>query len=52
LLFLCAVMQPGTPHVLIRLLFLVTGCARSLLFTCIGRMGFADIGPRHWLIGA
>jgi EmrB/QacA subfamily drug resistance transporter len=46
LLLLCALLSPATPHALMLLLFLVTGFARSLLFTCVGTMGYADIGER------
>jgi hypothetical protein len=34
-----------TPSVAILLLILVLGFSRSLQFTCIGTMGFADIAP-------
>ncbi len=39
----CGLLTPLTPHVAILLLILVLGFSRSMQFTCIGAMGFADI---------
>jgi EmrB/QacA subfamily drug resistance transporter len=41
----CGLLTPMTPSVAILLLILVLGFSRSLQFTCIGTMGFADIAP-------
>ncbi|MDE2149761.1 MAG: MFS transporter [Gammaproteobacteria bacterium] len=43
----CALFAPTTPHLLIIGYLLASGFFRSLQFTCINTMGFADInGPR------
>jgi EmrB/QacA subfamily drug resistance transporter len=41
----CGLLTPTTPSVTILLLILVLGFSRSMQFTCIGTMGFADITP-------
>ena len=41
----CGLLTPMTPSVTILLLILVLGFSRSMQFTCIGTMGFADIAP-------
>jgi EmrB/QacA subfamily drug resistance transporter len=41
----CGLLTPTTPSVTILLLILVLGFSRSMQFTCIGTMGFADIAP-------
>jgi EmrB/QacA subfamily drug resistance transporter len=43
LLLGCGLFTPSTPHLAILALILVLGFSRSLQFTCIGTMGFADI---------
>lgn len=41
----CGLLTPTTPGATILVLILVLGFSRSLQFTCIGTMGFADIAP-------
>jgi EmrB/QacA subfamily drug resistance transporter len=41
-----------TPHVLIALVLLVSGCLRSLQFTALQAMTFADLGAEHMSQGA
>jgi hypothetical protein len=43
LLVACGFLRPATPHLLILGLVLLLGFFRSLQFTCIGTMGFADV---------
>ncbi len=38
-----ALFQPGTPHLLMLLVFLVGGCLRSLQFTSLNAIAFADV---------
>jgi EmrB/QacA subfamily drug resistance transporter len=45
LIMACGLLTPATPHLMILALILVLGFSRSLQFTCIGTMGFADITP-------
>jgi EmrB/QacA subfamily drug resistance transporter len=42
-----AVLRPTMPYVLITGMLLVTGFFRSLQFTCINAVGYADIPPRQ-----
>jgi EmrB/QacA subfamily drug resistance transporter len=41
----CGLLTPATSHLAILALIFVLGFSRSLQFTCIGTMGFADIAP-------
>ncbi|MEO7774980.1 MAG: MFS transporter, partial [Steroidobacteraceae bacterium] len=41
-----SLLTAGTPHPLMLLLFLATGFSRSLMFTCVGTMAYADIAER------
>lgn len=43
LLGACALLTPGTPRLLILALFLSIGFARSLMFTCVNTLGYADV---------
>jgi EmrB/QacA subfamily drug resistance transporter len=45
LILACGFLTPVTPHLMILGLVLVLGFSRSMQFTCIGTMGFADIAP-------
>jgi EmrB/QacA subfamily drug resistance transporter len=45
-LALCGLIRPDVPYVLILGFLLVTGFLRSLQFTCINAMAFADIAER------
>ena len=36
----------GTPHVVIAAVLLLSGCLRSLQFTALNAISFADIAPR------
>ena len=45
LLVACGFLKPSTPHLIILGLILLLGFFRSLQFTCIGTMGFADVTP-------
>ncbi len=47
LILACGFLQPSTPHVLILGLVLVLGFSRSMQFTCINTMGFADVTPEQ-----
>lgn len=42
-LFACALFTPSTPHIIILALLFVGGFFRSLQFTCIGTLGYADV---------
>jgi EmrB/QacA subfamily drug resistance transporter len=41
----CGLLMPDTPVPLIVLLMLVCGCSRSMQFTCLSTLAFADIPP-------
>ncbi|HZF17012.1 MAG TPA: DHA2 family efflux MFS transporter permease subunit [Steroidobacteraceae bacterium] len=47
LILACGFLQPSTPHLLILSLVLVLGFSRSMQFTCINTMGFADVTPEQ-----
>jgi hypothetical protein len=44
-LFACALFTPSTSHAIILALLFVGGFFRSLQFTCIGTLGYADVPP-------
>jgi MFS family permease len=44
-LFACALFTAGTPHVVMLATLFVGGFFRSLQFTCIGTLGYADVPP-------
>ena len=43
----CAVLTPTTPAVIVVLVLLAAGLTRSMQFTALATMTFADIEPRH-----
>lgn len=46
-LFLCAWFTPSTPHPLIWLVLYVAGCSRSMSFTALNTLTFADVAPEE-----
>ena len=46
LLGLCALLTAGTPRLVMLLLFTAIGFSRSLMFTCVNTMGYADVDER------
>ena len=46
LLVLCGVLTAGTPRLLMLLLFTAIGISRSILFTSVNTMAYADVGER------
>ncbi len=46
-LFLCsyAMFRPGTPHVVILVMLLIGGFFRSMVFTSVNTLGYADVPP-------
>jgi MFS family permease len=47
LLAVCAALTAGTPQLLMLLLFTAIGFSRSIMFTCVNTMGYADVGERE-----
>ena len=43
-LTVCATLSAGTPRILMLLLFASIGFSRSIMFTCVNTMGYADVG--------
>jgi EmrB/QacA subfamily drug resistance transporter len=43
----CAALTAGTPRLLMLLLFAAIGFSRSIMFTCVNTMGYADIGEQE-----
>jgi hypothetical protein len=41
----CALLSPSTPPMVIMVLFFVAGLSRSMQFTALNTLGFADIAP-------
>ena len=50
-MFGCAQLTPGTPVVAVVLLLVISGASRSLQFTALGTLAFADV-PERWMAGA
>ena len=46
LLVLCGLLTAGTPRLLMLLLFTAIGISRSILFTSVNTMAYADVGER------
>jgi MFS family permease len=46
LLALCALLTAGTPRIVMLLLFTAIGFSRSIMFTCVNTMGYADVSER------
>jgi len=47
LLAACAALTAGTPRLLMLLLFAAIGFSRSIMFTCVNTMGYADVNERE-----
>lgn len=46
-IFTCALISPQTPHALIVLLMLIAGLSRSMQFTALATISFADVPPEQ-----
>ncbi|WP_352799980.1 MFS transporter [Mesorhizobium sp. M0320] len=46
-IFACALISPQTPHALIVLLMLIAGLSRSMQFTALATISFADVPPEQ-----